>query len=187
MRTRNRRPLNRTSGTFFFSFFKIFDFLTIGLRMTKTSCGDLKRNNSSSSSSISSNETICSESTKSSIADQQRIRLHQEKLKNQQLQQKILELQKQENQQQTRECANANIKLQCPVSPSKPSNPPIWKTQKDIEGQTELSTNESSVTDNFIHGSILYESDKGSTDKAVRSSLVKVLGRPGPFKSSIFK
>ena len=127
----------------------------------------LIRNNSSSSSSISSNETLCSESTKSSIVDQQRIRLHQEKLKNQQLQQKIFELQKQENQ-----IASKNIKLQCPLSPAKPSNLPIWKTQQDIKGQTEVvicqerksSTNNLPVTDNYIHGSILYESDKGYTD-----------------------
>ena len=127
--------------------------------------GALNRNNSSSSSSISSNETLCSESTKSSIVDQQRIRLHQEKLKNQQLQQKIFELQKQENQ-----IARKNIQLQNPLSPAKPSNPPIWKTQQDMTGQTDTCqdrkspTNNLPVTDNYIHGSILYESDKGYTD-----------------------
>ena len=125
----------------------------------------LIRNNSSSSSSISSNETLCSESTKSSIVDQQRIRLHQEKLKNQQLQQKIFELQKQENQ-----IASKNIKLQCPLSPAKPSNPPIWKTQQETKGHTKETRQErqspmnNPVTDNYIHGSILYESDKGYTD-----------------------
>ena len=118
------------------------------------------RNNSSSSSSISSNETICSESTKSSVVDQQRIRLHQEKLKNQQLQQKIFELQKQENDIK---CARKDIKLQCPLSPSKPSNPPVWKTQQgECHTFPEIITcqsQEQHETDNYIHGSILYDSE----------------------------
>ena len=118
------------------------------------------RNNSSSSSSISSNETICSESTKSSVVDQQRIRLHQEKLKNQQLQQKIFVLQKQENDIK---CARKNITLQCPLSPSKPSNPPVWKTQQDeCHTSPEIITchsQEQIQSDNYIHGSILYDSE----------------------------
>ena len=118
------------------------------------------RNNSTSSSSISSNETICSESTKASVVDKQRIRLHQEKLKNQQLQQKIFELQKHEN---NIKCAKTNIKLQCPLSPSKPSNPPVWKTQQDechtAQENIFCQTQEQNETNNHIHGSILYDSE----------------------------